>query len=254
LKKNVHQHLFLNKENGDIINSKSVVITTGTFLRANINIGLETRPAGRLGDAASIELGNSLERIGFKMGRLKTGTPPRLDGRTIDFSRVEKKYPDYPPVPFSFMNERVLVDSDQQLLTHMTQTNEQVAKIIKDTLHLNRHVKEETRGPRFISIIILDDKYYNNATYHHTDQFYITIKSTIYLFFQVRYCPSLESKIIKFHKDLHQIWLEPEGFTSHVIYPQGMSCTLPGEYQQKMFNKIVGLENVKILEFGWFKS
>lgn len=135
-------------ESGEVINSKSVVITTGTFLRANINIGLETRPAGRIGDAPSIELGNSIERIGFKMGRLKTGTPPRIDGRTIDFSRVQIEHPDNPPVPFSFMNERVWVDADKQLPTHITFTNEKVATIVKETLHLNRHVKEETRGPR----------------------------------------------------------------------------------------------------------
>ena len=143
----IQYFLFL-AESGEIISSKSVVITTGTFLRANINIGLESRPAGRIGDAPSIELGNSIERIGFKMGRLKTGTPPRLDGRTIDFSRVKIEYPDNPPVPFSFLNERVSVDADKQLPVHLTHTNEKVTKIVKDTLHLNRHVKEETRGPR----------------------------------------------------------------------------------------------------------
>jgi tRNA uridine 5-carboxymethylaminomethyl modification enzyme len=147
------------------------------------------------------------------MGRLKTGTPPRLDGKTINFEKLEKKYPDYPPVPFSFMNDRVLIDSDKQLLCHMTYTNEEVAKIVKSTLHLNKHVKEETRGPR--------------------------------------YCPSLESKIIRFHRDRHQIWLEPEGFDTDIIYPQGMSCTLPAEYQQKLFNQIEGLENVKITQYGY---
>lgn len=155
-----------------------MVITTGTFLRAQINIGLETRAAGRLNDQPSVELGNSLEKLGFRMGRLKTGTPPRLDGRTIDFTRLEKKLPDYPPVPFSFMNEKVDIEPDKQLLCHMTYTNERVAKIVSDTLHLNRHVKEETRGPR--------------------------------------YCPSLESKIIKFKRDKHQIWLEPEGLLNIV--------------------------------------
>jgi len=147
------------------------------------------------------------------MGRLKTGTPPRLDGKTINFEKLEKKYPDYPPVPFSFMSDRVLIDSDKQLLCHMTYTNEEVAKIVKNTLHLNKHVKEETRGPR--------------------------------------YCPSLESKIIRFHRDRHQIWLEPEGFDTDVIYPQGMSCTLPAEYQQKLFNQIEGLENAKIIQYGY---
>ena len=135
-------------ESGEVIRSRSVVVTTGTFLRANINIGLEVRPAGRLGDRPSVELGNSLERIGFRMGRLKTGTPPRLDGRTIDYRQLEVVHPDNPPAPFSFMNERVLIDAHKQLPTHLTYTNEKVAKIIKDTLHLNRHVREETRGPR----------------------------------------------------------------------------------------------------------
>lgn len=117
-------------------------------MRANINYGLEVRPAGRLGDKPSIELGNSLERIGFKMGRLKTGTPPRIDGRTIDYDKLETKFPDYPPVPFSYLSDKVHIEPDQQLLCYMTHTNSEVAKIIKDTLHLNRHVKEETRGPR----------------------------------------------------------------------------------------------------------
>lgn len=200
-------------ENGKQLYSKSIVITTGTFLRANITIGLETKAAGRIGDKPSEELGKSISDIGFQMGRLKTGTPPRLDGRTIDFSKVEKKLPDYPPQAFSYMNDRVTIDSDKQLLTHMTYTNDECARIIRDTLHLNRHVKEETKGPR--------------------------------------YCPSIESKVIRFQKNRHQIWLEPEGFETHVVYPQGMSCTLPAEYQEKLFQTIEGLENVKLLQYGY---
>jgi tRNA uridine 5-carboxymethylaminomethyl modification enzyme len=115
-------------------------------------MGLETRPAGRIDDKPSIELGESLERIGFRMGRLKTGTPPRLDGLTIDYSRLQVEQPDNPPAPFSFMNERVHVDADKQLPTHLTCTNERVAKIVKDTLHLNRHVREETCGPRYANL------------------------------------------------------------------------------------------------------
>lgn len=141
------------------------------------------------------------------------GTPPRLDRNTIDFSKVEVKYPDYPPVAFSFMNDKVAVDADKQLVCHMTYTNEKSAQIIRDTIHLNRHVKEETKGPR--------------------------------------YCPSIESKVIRFNKAEHQIWLEPEGFESEVIYPQGMSCTLPAEYQEKMFKSIRGLENVKLIQYGY---
>ena len=111
------------------------------------------------------------------------------------------------------MNDRVLIDADKQLFTHMTYTNDEVAKIVRSTVHLNRHVQEETRGPR--------------------------------------YCPSLESKIIRFGKNVHQTWLEPEGFDTTVIYPQGMSCTLPREYQEKLFRQIRGLENVKLLQYGY---
>lgn len=200
-------------ENGRQVFSKSIVITTGTFLRANISIGLETKPAGRIGDKPSEELGKSINDIGFQMGRLKTGTPPRLDGRTIDFTKVEKKLPDYPPQAFSYMNDRVSIDSDKQLVTYMTYTNDECARIIRDTLHLNKHVKEETKGPR--------------------------------------YCPSIESKVIRFQKNRHQVWLEPEGFETNVVYPQGMSCTLPAEYQEKLFQTIEGLENVKLLQYGY---
>jgi tRNA uridine 5-carboxymethylaminomethyl modification enzyme len=110
------------------------------------------------------------------------------------------------------MSDKVAVEPEKQLVCHMTYTNEKSAQIIRDTIHLNRHVKEETKGPR--------------------------------------YCPSIESKVIRFKKDQHQIWLEPEGFDSEIIYPQGMSCTLPAEYQEKMFKSIRGLENVKLLQYG----
>ncbi len=156
-----------------MFNCKTVVITTGTFLRANINIGLEMYPAGRVNDKPSIDLALSIEKIGFRMGRLKTGTPPRLDKNTIDFEKLAKSVGDDPPVPFSFMNESVWLKAHEQLPCHMSYTNEKVEKIVRESLHLNRHVKEETRGPR--------------------------------------YCPSLESKFLRFHANKHQIWLEPEG-------------------------------------------
>ena len=136
-------------------------------------MGLECYPAGRVGDQPAVDLALSIEKIGFRMGRLKTGTPPRLDKSTIEFEKLEKHFGDDPPQPFSYMDESVWIKASDQLVCHMTYTNDNVAKIVKDSLHLNRHVKEETKGPR--------------------------------------YCPSLESKIIRFHKNRHQIWLEPEG-------------------------------------------
>ncbi|CAG5136382.1 unnamed protein product, partial [Candidula unifasciata] len=200
-------------DSGEILSSNAVVLTTGTFLRGSINIGLTTRPAGRIGDEPAIGLAKTVEKAGFAMGRLKTGTPPRLDARTIDFSRTEPKFGDACPVPFSFMNDSVWIKPEDQLPCHMTRTTDQVAKIIQDTLHLNRHVQEEIRGPR--------------------------------------YCPSIESKILRFKGRTHQIWLEPEGLESSVIYPQGMSCTMPEEHQLAMMRCIPGLENCQLLRPGY---
>uniref|UniRef100_A0A0B7ALD0 tRNA uridine 5-carboxymethylaminomethyl modification enzyme C-terminal subdomain domain-containing protein n=1 Tax=Arion vulgaris TaxID=1028688 RepID=A0A0B7ALD0_9EUPU len=200
-------------DSGEILSSRAVVLTTGTFLRGSINIGLTNRPAGRIGDEPTIALAKTIERAGFTMGRLKTGTPPRLDGRTIDYSRTEIKYGDTCPVPFSFMNDYVWIKPEDQLHCHMTRTTEQVDKIIRDTLHLNRHVQEEISGPR--------------------------------------YCPSIESKILRFKGRTHQIWLEPEGLESTVIYPQGMSCTMPEEHQLTMMRSIPGLEKVELIRPGY---
>ncbi|XP_049855553.1 protein MTO1 homolog, mitochondrial isoform X1 [Schistocerca gregaria] len=199
--------------NGTEVRSKSVILTTGTFLKGQINIGLEVRPAGRIGDAPAIGLAKTLERLGFRMGRLKTGTPPRLDGRTIDFSVCVKQPGDNPPMPFSFMNESVWIKPEDQLFCYLTFTNEKVNKIILDNLHVNRHVREEVTGPR--------------------------------------YCPSIESKVLRFGGKSHQIWLEPEGLSSHVVYPNGLSCTLPEELQAILVCQIKGLEKVKLLRPGY---
>ncbi|XP_066589503.1 protein MTO1 homolog, mitochondrial [Prorops nasuta] len=200
-------------KDGTKVFSDTVVITTGTFLRGQINIGLERRPAGRMDDEPSIGLANTLERLGFKMGRLKTGTPPRLDKSTIDFSKCQKHYPDSKPEPFSFLNEKVWISPEKQLIVHLTHTNDAVAKIIRDNMHCNSHVTEEITGPR--------------------------------------YCPSIESKILKFSKNVHQIWLEPEGFESPLIYPGGLSCTLPADKQQELVNCLPGLENANIVRPGY---
>ncbi|GIY84199.1 protein MTO1 homolog, mitochondrial [Caerostris darwini] len=199
--------------NGDLIFGKTVVITTGTFLRGTINIGLESRPAGRMGDEPAIGLAITLENAGFNLGRLKTGTPPRLKASTVNYSRVKATSPDNPPIPFSFLNTKVWIEPEKQVPTYLTYTTPEVSEIIKDNQHLNKHVAEETQGPR--------------------------------------YCPSIESKILKFGDLSHQIWLEPEGLDSDVIYPQGLSCTLPEDLQLKMLRFIPGLNNVTVTRPGY---
>ncbi|XP_014234263.1 protein MTO1 homolog, mitochondrial [Trichogramma pretiosum] len=200
-------------KDGTQIFSDSVVITTGTFLKGQINIGLETRPAGRMGDEPSIGLANTLERLGFSMGRLKTGTPPRLEKSTIDFSKCTKQTPDEIPEPFSFMSDSVWLPTHEQLPCYLTHTNEKINSIVKENLHLNRHVIEEIKGPR--------------------------------------YCPSIESKVLRFSNLHHQIWLEPEGLDSPLIYPAGLSCTLPANKQEEMIKFIPGLENAKMVKPGY---
>ncbi|XP_025091274.1 protein MTO1 homolog, mitochondrial-like isoform X2 [Pomacea canaliculata] len=198
---------------GTTVSAGAVVLTTGTFLRGSINFGLTTRPAGRLGDAPAIGLAKTIENAGFRMGRLKTGTPPRLDGRTIDYSRLLKKSGDNPPEPFSFLNDTVWIKAEDQLACHMTHTGPEVEKFVMESLHMNRHVKEEIRGPR--------------------------------------YCPSIESKILRFKGRRHQVWLEPEGLDTHVVYPNGISMTMPEEYQVKLVRSMPGLENVTLLQTGY---
>lgn len=195
------------------VNCKSVVITTGTFLRGQINIGLEVKPAGRIGDEPSIGLAKSLETLGFKLSRLKTGTPPRILASSINYDNLEKHYGDNPPIPFSFLNDKVWIKPEEQLCVWMSYTTEGVNAIVRDNLHLNRHVTEEVTGPR--------------------------------------YCPSIESKILRFGNKIHQIWLEIEGFDSDIIYPQGLSCTLPHYLQIKLVRNLVGLENAEIVRPGY---
>ncbi|XP_050310929.1 protein MTO1 homolog, mitochondrial [Anthonomus grandis grandis] len=198
---------------GTKISSDCVVITTGTFLNGRINMGLKVYPAGRIGDEPAIGLATTLQNLNLKMGRLKTGTPPRLRADTIDFSRCGQQKGDNPPIPFSFLNDSVWIDAKDQLLCHLTFTNSKIEGIVKDNIHLNRHVFEEVTGPR--------------------------------------YCPSIESKVLKFGGREHQVWLEPEGFDSDVIYPNGLSCTLPEELQVQLINSIPALERAEILRPGY---
>lgn len=199
-------------ESGEIIPTSTVVITTGTFLGGEIHIGLEAYPSGRIGEAATFGLSKSLREAGFKLGRLKTGTPPRLDRKTINFKELEEQPGDEPPMPFSYLNDTVAVKD--QLLCHATHTNLATHDIIRANLDKTIHIRETVKGPR--------------------------------------YCPSLESKIIRFtNKTSHIIWLEPEGFGNDVIYPNGISMTVPVEAQEAMLKTIPGLENVKMLQPGY---
>ncbi|XP_058829847.1 protein MTO1 homolog, mitochondrial [Topomyia yanbarensis] len=200
-------------KSGDVIRTKSLVITTGTFLRGQINIGLKTMPAGRIGDEPAIGLARSLEELGFRLSRLKTGTPPRIKASSIDFSSLERHPGDNPPVPFSFMNNRVWLNGDDQLDCFLTHTSQEVNDIVRRNLHCNRHVTEELTGPR--------------------------------------YCPSIESKVLRFGGKTHQIWLEPEGFDSELIYPNGLSCTLPEEEQVKLVRCLRGLERAEVARPGY---
>lgn len=200
-------------EFGHRVNSKATVMTTGTFLRGQINIGAVSYPAGRLGDKPTIKLAETIERLKFKLGRLKTGTPPRIDPKTIDFEKTEIHLGDNPPLPFSELSERVWIDSDKQLQTWLTYTTPAVEKLVLANLDSNVHVTGGTTGPR--------------------------------------HCPSIESKVLKFGHKLHQVWLEPETQEFELVYPNGISCTLPAEVQEQLVRSIVGLENAVMVRPGY---
>ncbi|CAA7266726.1 unnamed protein product [Cyclocybe aegerita] len=196
-------------ESGDIISCSQVVICTGTFLSGEIHMGMKRFPAGRLGDDPSIGLSGSLKAAGFKLGRLQTGTPARLDKNTIDFTGMKEQVGDAQPTPFSYLSDTV-DNADNQVMCYQTHTTTETHQVVKDNMHLSCHIQETKRGPR--------------------------------------YCPSLEAKIIRFgHKAKHTIWLEPEGYDSDVIYPNGISCSLPEDVQEPMMRTIPGLQNVKMV-------
>lgn len=192
---------------------KCVIITTGTFLRGLIHVGLTNYPAGRAGEFPSNALSESLKKIGFSLGRLKTGTPPRLDGNTIDFSRLEPQSGDEPPLPFSFSNEKI---TQKQLPCYMTYTNQETHRIILENLD---------RSPLYSGVIEGIGP---------------------------RYCPSIEDKVVRFKdKTRHQIFLEPEGRDTNEYYPNGVSTSLPADVQLKLLRTIEGLENVEIMRHGY---
>lgn len=199
-------------EDGRTIHTDHVVITTGTFLGGELHIGLEVKSGGRIGEAASHALSRSLRDHGFKLGRLKTGTPPRIDGRSINFEGMEIQENDEPPRPFSYMNDAVSIKTQRHC--YLTKTNERTHSLLRQNLDKSIHIRETVNGPR--------------------------------------YCPSIESKVIRFpEKGHHNVWLEPEGLDTHVWYPNGISVTMPEDIQYEMLKTIAGLENCIMLQPGY---
>lgn len=200
-------------EDGRTLRTDKVVVTTGTFLGGEIHVGLDCFPSGRMGEAATFGLSKTFKEAGFRLGRLKTGTPPRLSSKTIDYTHLQPQPSDFPPVPMSFLNDAVDLQ-DKLVQCHMTQTTPEFHKLIEDNLHQSIHIRETVKGPR--------------------------------------YCPSIESKIIRFpDKLLHSVWLEPEGLDTDLVYPNGISCTMPPEIQEQAVRMMPGCENVKMIEPGY---
>lgn len=200
---------------GSQIKTKALVITTGTFLNGRIHIGPAITPGGRIGETNSVPLWDSINALGIKTMMFKTGTPPRLDGKTIDFTNLERQDSDNPPVPFSFRTP--FIPKEQKLLPcHITRTTEATHQIIVDNFHLS---------PMYSGQI--------QAT-------------------GVRYCPSIEDKLKKFaDKNTHQVFLEPEGLDTDEYYPNGISTGLPADVQERFVRTIPGLEQVRIVRPGY---
>ena len=200
-------------KSGREIKSSKIILTTGTFLNGLIHIGEEKTPAGRYNEKPSTGLSEQLKKYNFKIGRLKTGTPPRLDSRTINFEILEEQHADDDPYFFSFLTKKNI---NKQISCRMTYTNEAVHKIISKNIKRSAIYSGSIKGAG------------------------------------PRYCPSIEDKIVKFaDKKKHQIFLEPEGLNDYTIYPNGISTSLPADIQQEICNNINGLESVKILRPGY---
>ena len=198
---------------GRELRAGAVVLTTGTFLRGLIHIGEQQTPAGRVGEAPSMGLSGTLERIGFALGRLKTGTPPRLDGSTIDWAGLEMQPGDEPPEPFSALTARI---ENPQIQCGITRTTLATHAVIRANVHRSPMYSGQiqSRGPR--------------------------------------YCPSIEDKIVRFgDRDGHQIFLEPEGLEDTTVYPNGISTSLPEDVQRALLATIPGLENARMVRPGY---
>ncbi len=200
-------------EDGSRWTAKAVVLTTGTFLGGLIHLGTDITPAGRVGEAPSNDLAVRLRDLDLPVGRLKTGTPPRLDGRTIAWNQLEMQPADDPPVPFSTLTDRITVP---QISCGITRTTAETHRIIADSLHLSAVYSGQIAGQG------------------------------------PRYCPSIEDKIARFaDRESHQIFLEPEGLDDHTVYPNGISTSLPRDVQDRLVASIPGLENATILQYGY---
>ena len=200
-------------DRGDHIEAKAVILTSGTFLKGLIHIGLNHFPAGRAGEASAEHLSDCMRDLGFEVGRLKTGTPPRLDGATIDFSVMVPQPGDDPPPPFSYRTSRI---ENKQLPCHLTHTNHATHELIQQNLD---------RSPLYSGIIESVGP---------------------------RYCPSIEDKVVRFSdKERHQIFIEPEGLDSREFYPNGISTSLPVDVQAAMLKTIPGLEQAVMLKPGY---
>jgi len=198
---------------GKTVFCKKLILTTGTFLNGIIHVGNKQTPAGRFNEKPSTGLSEQLKKYNFRIGRLKTGTPPRLDGRTINFENLEEQKADDDPYYFSFLTKKTL---NKQISCRMTYTNEVVHKIISKNLKRSAMYSGNIKG------------------------------------IGPRYCPSIEDKVVKFSdKHRHQIFLEPEGLNDHTIYPNGISTSLPADVQAEILNKINGLEHVQIIRPGY---
>ncbi len=191
----------------------AAVLTTGTFLRGLIHIGSERIPAGRMGEGPSVGLSATLERLGLRLGRLKTGTPARLDGTTIDWDGIGRQEADEDPVPFSFLTEAIVTP---QIACGITRTTSATHRIIEENIHRSAMYSGQIEGVG------------------------------------PRYCPSIEDKIVRFgERDGHQIFLEPEGLDDHIVYPNGISTSLPADVQEAFIHSITGLEHARILQPGY---
>ena len=200
-------------KDGRLLDAAAIVITTGTFLNGLIHIGNEKVPAGRMGEEPSTGLSASLAGLGLSIGRLKTGTPARLDGKTIAWDRLEMQEADEQPVPFSFMTDKIEVP---QIQCGITRTTPETHRIIRDNIHRSAMYSGQIEG------------------------------------IGPRYCPSIEDKIVRFgERDGHQVFLEPEGLDDDTVYPNGISTSLPAEIQEMFIRSIPGLESVRILQPGY---
>lgn len=203
----------LQLEDGRVLSTRAVVLTTGTFLNGLIHRGMEKTPAGRVGEKPSVALAERLHTLNLPMGRLKTGTPARLDGRTINWSILQEQPGDTPPPPFSFLTHSI---TTPQIACALTYTNDHTHTIIRENLHLSAMYGGQIKGTG------------------------------------PRYCPSIEDKIVRFaDRTQHQIFLEPEGLDTHTVYPNGLSTSLPASVQDAFLRTLPGLENVSIIEMGY---